>query len=276
MQTAKAGFDDAQRLGIRPLQATLHQNAADSAIRVGEWDWAVEVLERLLVTELEVEDRSSLRSVVLIIAALRGEVTESEIAAHEGALEGNADRQIGVGKATPRLHADVAGGRWEDVESRCVELVSLDRIGGTAHLFLAGRVAVWRRDAEALRRMIERHEGLRVHGQAISLERVAMRAGLAALDGRTADAHSGYRDAVAGWRDLGLEWDEAMTGLEMAVVLDRGRPDVVAAIERSREILDRLRARPFLDRLAAIDGIQVATAPEGRDSTRVRATATSD
>jgi hypothetical protein len=162
------------------------------------------------------------------------------------------------------------------VESRCVELVSLDRIGGTAHLFLAGRVAVWRRDAEALRRMIERHEGLRVHGQAISLERVAMRAGLAALDGRTADAHSGYRDAVAGWRDLGLEWDEAMTGLEMAVVLDRGRPDVVAAIERSREILDRLRARPFLDRLAAIDGIQVATAPEGRDSTRVRATATSD
>jgi hypothetical protein len=31
-----------------------------------------------------------------------------------------------------------------------------------------------------------------------------------------------------------------------------------------------------IDRLAAIDGIQVAAAPEGRDSTRVRATATSD
>jgi tetratricopeptide (TPR) repeat protein len=272
MATAKAGFDDAQRLGIRPLQATLHQNAADSAVRVGEWDWAVGILEPLLATELELEDRSALRSVLLTIRALRGEVTESELDAHEGSLEGNADRQLGVGKLTPRLQADVAGGRWDDVERRCLELLSLDRLGGTAHLFLAGRVAVLRCDAAALRRVIDRHEGLRVHGQAISVERVAMRAGLAALDGHTAEAHAGYHDVLDKWRELGLAWDEGMTGLEMATVLDRSEPDVAAAIGRSIEIFERLRARPFLERLAASDGGSRAVVAEPAAPIAVSAT----
>jgi hypothetical protein len=259
MTTGKAGFEDAQRLGLRPLQATLYQNAADSAIRVGEWDWAYGVVEQIMTTELELEDRSALMSVLLTIRALRGEITEAEIHAHEGALEGNADRQIGVGKRMPRLVADFASGRWDDIERRCLELLSLDRIGGTAHLFLAGRVAVLRSDAAALHRVIDLHEGLHVHGQAISVERVAMRSGLAALEGRTTEAHAGYRDALERWRDLGLGWDEAMTGVEMATVLDRREPDVAEAIGRSIEILERLRARPFIDRLTATDGAPFAS-----------------
>ncbi|HEV8402075.1 MAG TPA: adenylate/guanylate cyclase domain-containing protein [Candidatus Limnocylindrales bacterium] len=262
MATAKAGFDDAQRLGIRPLQATLHQNAADSAVRVGEWDWAVGVVEGILATELELEDRSALTSVLLTIRALRGEATEAEISAHEGALEGNADRQIGVGKLTPRLQADFAAGRWDDIEQRCLELLSLDRLGGTAHLFLAGRVSVLRCDGPALRRVLDQHDGLRVHGQAISVERAAMRAGLAALSGQTADARAGYQDVLERWRELGLDWDEAMTGLEMATVLDRAEPDVAAAIGRSIQIFERLRARPFLERLTTQDGPGPAPAAE--------------
>jgi tetratricopeptide (TPR) repeat protein len=246
---AKAGFEDAQRLGVRSLQSTLHQNAGDSAIRVGDWDWAVGILEPLLATQLELEDRSSLMSVLLTIRALRGEVTEADLMAHEGALEGNVDRQLGVGKRLPRLQSDVASGRWDDIERRCLELVSFDRIGGTAHLFLAGRVSIWRRDAVALMRVIDLHEGLRVHGHAISAERVIMRAGLAALEGRMAEAHAGYRGALEQWRELGLDWDEAMTGLEMATLLDRDQPDVAAAIIRSRDVFERLRARPFLERL---------------------------
>jgi hypothetical protein len=40
----------------------------------------------------------------------------------------------------------------------------------------------------------------------------------------------------------------------MATVLDRSEPDVAAAIDRSIEIFERLRARPFLERLAASNG----------------------
>jgi len=275
----KASLDEAQRLGIRALQVTLHQNGADSAIRVGDWDWAVAVVEPLLTNDLELEDRSPLMMIMLVIRALRGETTETDLRAYEVALEGHTDRQIGVSRRLPRMNADVAAGRWDDVEQRCLELVSLDRLGGTAHLFLAGRVAVWRRDAAALARLIDLHEGLRVHGQAISTERIAMRAGLAALEGRTADAHAGYREALEQWRDLDLEWDEAMTGLEMATVLDRGQPDVAAAIDRSREILERLRARPFLERLARLDGaipVPAAPAPQASPAVATSPTAVPD
>jgi len=273
---AKAGFEEAQRIGIRSLQSTLHQNAGDSAIRVGEWDWAIGIIEPLLTTDLELEDRSSLGAVLLTIRALRGEATEADLSAHEGALEGNSDRQLGVGKRLPRVYADAAAGRWDDIEQRCLELVSFDRLGGTAHLLLAGRVAVWRRDPSALARLIDQHEGLRVHGQAISVERVAMRAGLAALEGRATDAHAGYRDALDGWRELGLEWDEAITGLEMATVLDGSQPDVGAAIRRSREVMERLGARPFLDRLSAAGDIDMGVpAPASPDPIVLTASPTS-
>ena len=241
MATARAGFDDAQRLGIRGLQATLHQNAADSAIRVGEWDWAIETVEPLLAAELELEDRSALGSVLLTIRALRGEIREADLGAHEAALEGSSDRQIGVTKLLPRIQADVAAGRWDDIERRCLELVSLDRIAGTAHLFLAGRVAIWRRDGAGLRRLIGLHEGLGVHGDAMSVERVTLRAGLAALEGRMGEAHGGYREALQSWRDLRLDWDEALTGLDMATLLDHRQPDVDG---RDRPIRRDLRAHP--------------------------------
>ena len=127
----------------------------------------------------------------------------------------------------------------------------------------------------ALQRLIDRHEGLGVHGQAVSAERVAMRAGLAALEGRTTDAHMGYREALDRWRDLGLEWDEGLTGLEMAVVLDRTEPDVAAAIGRSREIFERLRARPYMERLAAIDDGTRPSVERPDESIAVSATPTS-
>ena len=76
-----------------------------------------------------------------------------------------------------------------------------------------------------------------------------LRAGLAALDGRTAEALAGYRDALRRWRDLGLPWDEALAGVDMAMLLDPADPDVAEAITSSRAVLERLGARPFLARL---------------------------
>jgi phage portal protein BeeE len=56
------------------------------------------------------------------------------------------------------------------------------------------------------------------------------------------------------WRDLGLAWDEALCAVTMATLLDPSEPEVRAAVETGREVLVRLRARPFLDRLDAAAG----------------------
>ena len=73
-----------------------------------------------------------------------------------------------------------------------------------------------------------------------------MEAGLAALTGRRSEALEGYRAVRVAWRDLGLAWDEALAGIDMAMVFSASQSEVADAAARSREILTRLRARPFL------------------------------
>jgi hypothetical protein len=46
-------------------------------------------------------------------------------------------------------------------------------------------------------------------------------------------------------------WDEAMTGMDMATLLDPAEPEVATAITSTRAILERLGARPYLERLEA-------------------------
>jgi len=46
-------------------------------------------------------------------------------------------------------------------------------------------------------------------------------------------------------------WDEALTGIDMATLLDTAEPEVAAAIKSTRVILERLGARPYLERLDA-------------------------
>ena len=60
-----------------------------------------------------------------------------------------------------------------------------------------------------------------------------------------------YREALRGWRATHAVWDEALTGLDMALLLDPADPEVAAVIESTREILERLGAKPYLERLNA-------------------------
>ena len=85
-------------------------------------------------------------------------------------------------------------------------------------------------------------------------------AGIAALDGRTDDALARYGDALRGWADLGITFEEAMTGLDMATLLDPTIPRVRAAAERARAIFAGLRATRLLELLDEATGR--ATSPE--------------
>jgi hypothetical protein len=60
-----------------------------------------------------------------------------------------------------------------------------------------------------------------------------------------------YRDALRRWRDLRFVLDEALTTLDMALLLDSADPEVAEAARTGREIFVRLGARPFVDRLDA-------------------------
>jgi len=116
---------------------------------------------------------------------------------------------------------------------------------------LSARAALWDRDADAVRMDLAELDASGMHGPALEADRTTIRAGIAALEGRTADALALYREALRAWRELGLIWDEALCGIDMALLLDPADPDVRAAASVSRDILVRLEAAPFLSRLDA-------------------------
>jgi len=92
-------------------------------------------------------------------------------------------------------------------------------------------------------------ERQRQHGGAVHMSSLTFAAGVAALEGRTPEALPMYRDALRGWQELELPWDEALAVVDMAMTLGPDEPAVVAAAPAARTILERLGAKAILDRL---------------------------
>ena len=79
-------------------------------------------------------------------------------------------------------------------------------------------------------------------------------AGIAALEGRPAEALTGFLDALRAYAQLGLPFEEAAAAVDMAVLLrnvERESPAAAAALASARETLEQLGAAPFLGRLTA-------------------------
>jgi hypothetical protein len=81
------------------------------------------------------------------------------------------------------------------------------------------------------------------------------------LEGRSAEALTLFKDALRGWRATHSVWDEALCGITAAEVLDASDPAVADIVDSTRTILERLRAKPYLDRLDAAVARAEAPAP---------------
>ena len=180
----------------------------------------------------------------------RGEAATEDWAEWETIVAGHDDPQVAADYADVRAIRALTEGRLADARRFAIE--SFSTVGGLpSRRAMAARAALWSGDRAGAMADLDAIDATGVHGPAAELRRTAIRAGIAALDGRTGEAIAQYRTAREGWRDLGVPWEEALLGIDMATLLDPREPEVVAAAARSREILTGLRARPFLDRLEA-------------------------
>ena len=130
-------------------------------------------------------------------------------------------------------------------------------------------------DVEAARAWRDTMNATMYRGEALGHDLQTLAAGIAALEGRRSDALSQFREALAGYRALGLAFDEALTVLDMVSLLGAGEPDVQTAADWARTTFTRLGARPLLERLdAGMSGSPQATTEPSTDLS-VRAAAES-
>ncbi len=251
LELVRACLPLARRLGHRSLAAVALANGVEAAVRIGDWAWALAELDVALAEDHETSERISLLQVTALPKGLRGEPADAvtkEMAALVGAgtdpnllgalAMANAAYAFGDGRLTDAREA------WQ----RTAELLTEYR---PVSLTRSARAALWLGDATAARTDLAGVDASGLHGPAIEADRVTLRAGIAALEGRPAEALPLYREALRAWRDLGLAWDEALCGVDMATLLDPADPDVRAAADAAREILVRLEAAPFVARLDA-------------------------
>jgi hypothetical protein len=216
-------------------------------MRLGEWDWVIAELEARRAIETDPIAAMVVVSDLALFAALRGEPVDGLMRELEELTRGEPETSL----RTTGLHwarAFVAMAGDDPVESRRQfhKGAAAFPQGAPEALLLAAREAILARDAGGAASELPAVDESRRRGRVIDNDRLAITAGVAALEGRTDDALRGYREVLRTWRELGAVWDEALAATAMAVTLDPSLPDVRDAATAAREIFVRLRAEPML------------------------------
>ena len=266
LQAALEAADLARRLGRRDRLMIAVTNVSYTGFQVGEWDQAINMSDALLEEDLDPAGRLWLLSNNVILHAARGDDVRSGLAELDALVAAANEPELTAASMDSHANVALAAGdlkgaaaAWRATVPGSGELV------GWAH-YQAGRCELWLGDIEAARKDLERIETSGFQGPAIDARLMTLRAGMAALEGRSAEAAAQYERAIAAWHAIRLRWDEALTGMDMVTLLDPTDPRVQRVADQTRQMLVELRARPYLDRLDEILARprQVALKPVGK------------
>jgi hypothetical protein len=241
-------------------------NAAVGARWAGDWDWSLAQLDEQLARDLGPEVRINALAATIQTRALRGDSVDDLLAELEQLGEGASDRQVLASITAARAAVVMSSGDLVATADAYRRSAALNTGGSADALSFAARAALRAGDAASAEADLSALAATGMRGPAVDARGASIRAGLAALGGRGAEALALYRDAIRGFRDAGLPLDEGLTGIEMAMLLDPALPEVRAAVGSARETLLRLRATPLIEQLDAATGRSARA--ESRPTTR--------
>ena len=253
LELAREGLEIARRSGSAVYGFQMVGNGVACAIRVGEWDWAARLLEDWIpsdATSLE-QLRQYAEFFVdrAVLTALRGGDPSADIEQAAAIRVGITDPQYESYEVWARAWAAFSAGQFPEAREHALAATKSAVYFVGLSVPLAARASLWARDPKGAREAIAEVDRMLVRGAAIGLDKASIEAGIAALEGRTAQALSLYREALRGWRNLRLAWDEALTVVDMVTFLGPDEAEVRAAADWARETLMRLGATPYLERL---------------------------
>jgi tetratricopeptide (TPR) repeat protein len=251
-QSYRDGLALARRIGHRALMYQMVNNIGYTGFLTGEWDAALAEMDGALADDLEPATRIWILANELIIRASRGDPLDAGMVELDELAAQSSDIGVTIGTRDTKANAAQAGGRLAQAQSHWLEIAAIWPSQAPASFYQAGRPALWNADLEALRADRDGLDATGFHGPVVDARRTTLDAGVAALEGRDRDALAGYLEAIQAWRYLRIVWEEALTGIDMATVLDQSLPEVRGVIDSTRSILDRLGARPYMERLESV------------------------
>ena len=232
--------------------------------RLGEWDRVAAVFDAALAEEPEPEDRAALLSGAAMVPTYRGEDVSALLDEIEQLVGPSTDRSLVNTLLNARGAAALVDGRLTDAQA-AFHVAAEATLNDTDARLLAARAALWLGDLAGAGAELATLDASGFRTPVVEARGITIRAGLAAVEGRRPEALQLYREVMSRWRELGLVVDEALTGVDMALLLDAAEPDVREAADAARQILVRLGATPFI---ALVDAalVRPAGAPRSADS----------
>jgi hypothetical protein len=245
-EIARAGIEIARRIGHRRAEFGLLGNYSFTALTTGAWD---ELLADVPAVPGGHPELAILEGNLLQVRALRGEPLGRE--ALEALLE-HADPILRAG-ILDDVEANVAlvEGRHADAIRVGMHLADESAQSAPYAFVLVGHAGAWSRDAAALAKALDALEATRVRGPELDAARIAMRAAIAALDGRRDEAMAQYRDAFARYRAHGLRLAQMLYAIDVATVLGTADAEARGIVEEARSVMTELRAAVLIERLDA-------------------------
>jgi class 3 adenylate cyclase/tetratricopeptide (TPR) repeat protein len=251
----------AKRSSDRGLMLLAVNNYGYVAFLAGDWDGGLAELESSLSQEMGPGQRIWLMSNVLNIRACRGEDITEALVELDALVQAAGEQELRFAAIDPHTWFTLARAQFAQSRELNHESASTGSNAPYAY-YAAARSALWAGDLAAARADFAALDATGFHGRVVETRRHAILAGIAALEGREAEAIRTYEAAIANWHELGMVWDEALTCLDMAITLDASKPQVQAAAANGRQIMERLMALPFIEKLDAVlaeQGLRSAT-----------------
>jgi len=256
-EVLQAALELAQRVGSQTLAAWATENVRFQSYLLAEgWDKA---LESIRAEEGAgpgsgpggaLDEVRTLATTAFFLVA-RGEPTDAILERLEVLATEVSDRyarsSVHYLRSDRALHAG-------DFASSCDEAVEAARADdelSPVYLSYAMRAALWAGNPERARQLADELDANPTTGGRIAADRIAARAGVAALEGRTDEAVAGYREALARHRTMRADMILAQTALDFVLLVGTSHSAVRDAAEEARAIFERVRARPYLERLDA-------------------------
>ena len=262
----REGLSLARRVGRRDALNSFVGNIGYSTFLSADWDEGMAEMEPVMSgATIEPRDAVLILNNILIIKANRGEDISDGLLEIERLGKDFSGQSWHLFVSDPEANYAMATGDLKKAIAG-FEQVGRDDAGlAPEYFYRATHPAFWARDAAEAKRLEAAAIEAGGFGPIIDARRATMRAGLAVLAGQSNEALSWYREAMKGWRSTHAGWDEALTGIDMAELLDSNEPEVAEVIASTRAILERLRAKPYLERLdAAVARDGVAAKPARR------------
>ncbi len=210
---------------------------------------------RWLSTTIEMSIHRGLPVDALIdrLSVVAGEVSDPSAAADVLSFRAMAALLAGDYGTAARLYLDAA-----DLGS---QITFIFRSYAARAFLLAG-------DLEGARTAAARHREESPGKEIDQALDAGLRAGIAALEGHLDEAIAGYREAFRQLEAIHIDWVAGILGFEVVSLVGADHPATREAAARSRAIFERVGARPWLDKLDALEA--------SRGGAPARATAAAD